>query len=175
MWGECRVRPYTRVPGQIRRHPKIPPAKLHRRPKTPPVGRFPMADPRGNIFPREHPAYVLIVHVAMRIHLARVAAIGHHLIRLMIIDSIETNALFKQPVHHLRLLAPFAACPDNDVVPFGAQSVDRLTRPRHRLADPRPLAVVDRSVKVYCDDHTSVMLNGTATQAPDLSRTAARM
>ena len=111
----------------------------------------------------------------MRIHLARVAAIGHHLIRLMIIDSIETDALFKQPVHHLRLLAPFAACPDNDVVPFGAQSVDRLTRPRHRLADPRPLAVVDRSVKVYCDDHTSVMLKGTATQAPDSSRTAARM
>ena len=111
----------------------------------------------------------------MRIHLARVAAIGHHLIRLMIIDSIETNALFKQPVHHLRLLAPFAACPDNDVVPFGAQSVDRLTRPRHRLTDPRPLAVVDRSVKVYCDDHTSVMLKGTGTQAPDSSRTAARM
>ncbi len=54
-----------------------------------------MADPHGNIFPREHPAYVLIVHVAMRIHLARVATIGHHLIRLMIIDAIEADALFQ--------------------------------------------------------------------------------
>ena len=89
----------------------------------------------------------------MGVHLACIRAVGRHLIRPVIVHAVEVDVLLQEPVHHLRLLAPFAACPNDDVVPLGAQGVDLLSRIRQGAADPRPLAIVDRPVKVYCDDH----------------------